>query len=242
MDMASNPYQPSSRQVDDAESGPVPHVTTSTNRQNLYRALHDFIGQSQNELSLRNGDVLDVIKRTNNGNLRSFYSSSIVYCSNSILLTLEPGWWYCQKKDGSAKGYIPGTYLTKVTSQPSYSQVASATQGLLRSGDRTVVLADGTQKAAPTAPRTNAKENLNRRGIAKTNVRGDRNHLGGNSSTQHAFKGSSMTSNASAPEGDYHRNDSGNRLREISHEDQCTYPNFHSSFDFIISPASRLPL
>lgn len=131
MDMASNTNQPSSREVDDAESSPTPRVPTSTNRRNLYLALHDFVGQSQNELSVRNGDVLDVIEGMNNGNLRSLYSSSNVYCSNSILLTLESGWWYCQKKDGSAKGFTPSSYLTKVMSQPSYSQVASAAQGLL---------------------------------------------------------------------------------------------------------------
>ena len=78
MDMASNTNQPSSREVDDAESRPTPRVPTSTNRRNLYLALHDFVGQSQNELSVRNGDVLDVIEGVNKGNLRSRYSSSNV--------------------------------------------------------------------------------------------------------------------------------------------------------------------
>lgn len=62
-----------SREVDHAESGstPSPRVTASTTRQNLFLALHDFLGQSQDELSFRNGDVLEVIEKTNNGNLRS---------------------------------------------------------------------------------------------------------------------------------------------------------------------------
>lgn len=51
------------------ESGPtlIPDVTTSTTRQNLYLALHDFIGQSQDELSLRKGDILHVVKQTDSG-------------------------------------------------------------------------------------------------------------------------------------------------------------------------------
>lgn len=95
------------------------------NRQNLYLARHDFVGQSQNELSLRNGDIVDVIETTNNGNLHSLRP---LLC---IPLTFDPGWWYCQKKDGSAKGFTPGSYLTKVPPQPSYSEVASAAPGLL---------------------------------------------------------------------------------------------------------------
>ena len=58
---------------------------------------------------------------------------SVASCSSCISLTFEPGWWYCQKKDGSAQGFTPAHYLTKVTPmpQPSYSEAVSAAQGLL---------------------------------------------------------------------------------------------------------------
>ena len=58
-----------------AESSP-----TSTNRQTLYRALHDFVGQSQTELTLRNGDIIDVIERTENGNLHSLRPLLVFSC------------------------------------------------------------------------------------------------------------------------------------------------------------------
>ena len=130
--------------------------TTPTTRQNLYIALHDFVGQSQDELSIRNGDVLDVITKANNG------------------------WWYCQKKDGSAKGYSPGSYLTEVTPEPSYGQVVSAGQ--------------------VAAFRTNAKETLSRWGL-----RGNRNHPQGNLSAQHRPKGINMTRNTTTPPSDVSR-------------------------------------
>lgn len=44
-------------------------VTSSTTRQNLYLALYDFVGQSPDQLSFRNGDVVEVIEETNNGSL-----------------------------------------------------------------------------------------------------------------------------------------------------------------------------
>ena len=59
------------------------------------------------------------------------YSSSVLCSSDYILLIFKSGWWYCQKKDGSTKGFTPGNYLTRVTPEPSYSQVASAAHGLL---------------------------------------------------------------------------------------------------------------
>ena len=57
---------PSRREVDHAGNDP-----TSTTPQNFYLALRDFVGHSQSELSVRKGDNLHIIDRTNNGKFHS---------------------------------------------------------------------------------------------------------------------------------------------------------------------------
>ncbi|CAD6587978.1 MAG: hypothetical protein ASARMPRED_003367 [Alectoria sarmentosa] len=108
---------------------PTPCVTPSPARQKLYLALYDFVGQSQDELSLRNGEVVEVMEKTENGSPHS----------------LQPCWWYCQKKDGSTKGFTPGNYLTRVTPEPSYSQVASAAHDINEHLNERFVRGKGTR-------------------------------------------------------------------------------------------------
>ena len=59
--------------VDHAKTGPDPStpVSDSTTQPFFYMALHDFVGQSHNELSVRKGDVLRVIEKNNTGNFHS---------------------------------------------------------------------------------------------------------------------------------------------------------------------------
>lgn len=64
---------------------------TSTTPQSFYLSSQDFVGQNQNELSVRKGDVLHTIDRTNSGKFHSPGPLIALYC---VLLKLRsPNIW-----------------------------------------------------------------------------------------------------------------------------------------------------
>ncbi|KAI9758001.1 MAG: hypothetical protein M4579_003237 [Chaenotheca gracillima] len=111
---------------------PPPAPPSSAPAEVIYRALYDFQGQSENELSIEKGEPIVIIQKENNG------------------------WWLAKKKSGSAQGWAPSAYLKEdETRAPPPPPPAAAPARAQRTVPTPA--ANGIQQSNGTAPRPGAK-------------------------------------------------------------------------------------
>lgn len=93
---------------------PPPPAAPPAARKETYSALYDFEGQSQNELTMKKDDIVEVVQKEGNGNIslsRPLRSQKLADCSL--------GWWLAKKLDGSSQGWAPSAYLKEETQRPA---------------------------------------------------------------------------------------------------------------------------
>ncbi|KAK4691142.1 hypothetical protein P7C71_g5798, partial [Lecanoromycetidae sp. Uapishka_2] len=74
---------------------PPPPAAPPAAKKDGYKALYDFAGQSQNELTLVKDEVVEVLQKEGNG------------------------WWLAKKLDGSSQGWAPSAYLVEAAPAPA---------------------------------------------------------------------------------------------------------------------------
>jgi len=92
---------------------PPPPAAPSAVKKDTFKALYDFAGQSQNELTLRKDEIIEVLQRESNGMI-IFNILSTCYMLTSVL-----GWWLAKKLDGSSQGWTPSAYLVEEAPKPT---------------------------------------------------------------------------------------------------------------------------
>ena len=124
---------------------PPPPQPPPAAKKDTYRALYDFTGQTASELAISKDDLLEIIKKENNGRPRlSAFRRTIV------ILKCFSGWWLAKKLDTSEQGWTPSAYLKEevvapVAARPPPPPVPPSTNG---AAPRPVTAA----KAKPTPP------------------------------------------------------------------------------------------
>ncbi|WPH02692.1 Hypothetical protein R9X50_00555800 [Acrodontium crateriforme] len=73
---------------------PPPPVTAAPPAEPQFKALYDFVGQTNGELSLKAGEIIAITQKENNG------------------------WWLGRRLDHSASGWAPAAYLEEVKQAP----------------------------------------------------------------------------------------------------------------------------
>ncbi|KAL8700696.1 MAG: hypothetical protein Q9224_000844 [Gallowayella concinna] len=104
---------------------PPPAAAPPAVQKDTYKALYEFPGQSEIELTVAKDEVIEVIRKEPNG------------------------WWLSRKLDGSAQGWAPSAYLTpevvKPTPPPAPPAAPSSHPPPLTNG----VVANGTSRPTP---------------------------------------------------------------------------------------------
>ncbi|CZR64530.1 uncharacterized protein PAC_14428 [Phialocephala subalpina] len=77
---------------------PPPATTTAVQ----YRAMYDFTGQNEHEATVKEGDVIEVIEKT------------------------ESGWWLV--RFGGKLGWLPGAYVEEISTPTSETGVSSSSR------------------------------------------------------------------------------------------------------------------
>ncbi|MCJ1306590.1 class II myosin [Agyrium rufum] len=101
-------------------------------KQNIYRVLYDFNGQSGAEMSLKEGQLLEVLKQEGNG------------------------WWLAKKLDGTGEGWTPSAYLKQEPSAPMASRptpppAAPPAATATTNGTRPITTPNGSAAGRPAA-------------------------------------------------------------------------------------------
>jgi myosin-1 len=97
---------------------PGPPAAPPAPKEPTYKALYDFAGQSAGELSIREGEIILVTQKENNGTYTCMYWWSHVTCwSKANDETI--GWWLASRLDKSASGWAPSAYLEEVQHKPA---------------------------------------------------------------------------------------------------------------------------
>ncbi len=102
----------SASSVDRALPPPPPAAPTAA-KKGTYRALYDFEGQSQNELTVKKDDIVEVVQKEGNGKGSHIYKSGPHHS-----LILSSGWWLAKKLDSSFQGWTPSAYLKEEALRP----------------------------------------------------------------------------------------------------------------------------
>lgn len=83
---------------------PPPPVSSPTPKKPTAKALYDFNSDQANELSVRAGEIVQIVSREGNGKLATSF------CDEDLLLT-SAGWWLCMNLGSSVQGWAPEAYL-----------------------------------------------------------------------------------------------------------------------------------
>lgn len=74
---------------------PPPPAAAPKDAQPTFKAVYEFNGQSQNEMSLKKDELIIIQNKEGNG------------------------WWLAKRKDGSASGWVPSAYIEEVKPAPA---------------------------------------------------------------------------------------------------------------------------
>ncbi|KAL2041549.1 hypothetical protein N7G274_005931 [Stereocaulon virgatum] len=74
---------------------PPPPAAPPATKKDTYRALYDFAGQSEIELTLSKDEIIEVLKKEGNG------------------------WWLAKKLDGTSQAWVPSAYLVEEAPKPT---------------------------------------------------------------------------------------------------------------------------
>ncbi|KAL8704549.1 MAG: hypothetical protein Q9201_002284 [Fulgogasparrea decipioides] len=132
----------SASSVTRAPPPPPPPAAPPAVQKDTYRALYDFVGQSETELTLTKDEIIEVARKEPNG------------------------WWLSKRLDGSAQGWTPSAYLTPHEAPkptPPLAPPAAApishpsqptTNGIIPNGTSARPTAATRAKPTPPAPPT----------------------------------------------------------------------------------------
>ena len=127
---------------------PPPPAAPPAAEQNIYRVLYDFTGQTEGELTIAKDDLLEILKKENNGT-KPIIRQSKRYNTNTVT-----GWWLAKKVSTGAQAWAPSAYLKEELPPPAAARAPPppppappATNGIASSRPATAAA-----KAKPTPP------------------------------------------------------------------------------------------
>ncbi|KAI9698497.1 MAG: class II myosin [Candelina mexicana] len=133
---------------------PPPPPAPPAPKEPTYRALYDFTGQNENELTLTKDEIVTIVQKETNG------------------------WWLAKKRNSSAQAWTPSAYLEEVISKPNLPPPPPAqaprtipapspiTNGIAANG-----AAKAGAKAKPTPPAPPAKRPGAKKPLAPSTAR-----------------------------------------------------------------------
>ncbi|KAL8739538.1 MAG: hypothetical protein Q9190_007668 [Brigantiaea leucoxantha] len=74
---------------------PPPPAAPAAAKKDTYKALYEFSGQTQNELSVQKDEIVEILQKEGNG------------------------WWLAKKLTSSSQGWVPSAYLVEASSKPA---------------------------------------------------------------------------------------------------------------------------
>ncbi|KAF1975206.1 hypothetical protein BU23DRAFT_459195 [Bimuria novae-zelandiae CBS 107.79] len=89
---------------------PPPPAAPLAPKEPTYKAIYDFQGQSDGELSLTKNEIILITQKEGNGT-----TSNSRWRRNANILV---GWWLASRLDKSASGWAPSAYLEEVINKP----------------------------------------------------------------------------------------------------------------------------
>lgn len=90
---------------------PPPPPAAAAAPKDQFKALYDFQGQTNGEMSLKAGEIIVVTQKEGNG--KSSHSTFLYSITDSSL-----GWWLARRLDSSGSGWTPAAYLEEVKQAP----------------------------------------------------------------------------------------------------------------------------
>ncbi|KAI9840971.1 MAG: class II myosin [Sclerophora amabilis] len=112
---------------------PAPPSAPAAPAEPTFRALYDFEGQRDNELSIKKDELIIVIRKDNNG------------------------WWLAKRLDGSSQGWAPSAYLKEEETRPPPPPPAAPPARTTRTVPLPPPAANGVEQANGTVPRPGAR-------------------------------------------------------------------------------------
>ncbi|KAL8806713.1 MAG: hypothetical protein Q9223_004611 [Gallowayella weberi] len=106
---------------------PPPAAAPPAVQKDTYKALYEFPGQSEIELTIAKDEIIEVIRKEPNG------------------------WWLSKKLDGSAQGWAPSAYLTPEVYKPTPPPAPPAAPSSHPPPAMNGVVANGTSRPTPAA-------------------------------------------------------------------------------------------
>ena len=95
---------------------PPPAAPPAARPKNMAKALYDFAGQKENELTLKAGDLVEIVQEENNGKPLYIYISKMNIPVCKLLIHSGTGWWLAKRGDQQA--WVPSAYVEKQAAPP----------------------------------------------------------------------------------------------------------------------------
>ena len=125
---------------------PSPAVPPPAAQQNIYRALFDFTGQTEGELTIVADDLLEVIKKEGNG------MNPTLTQLKSVIVNISTGWWLAKRISTGVQAWAPSAYLKEEAPPPAAARAPPPPPPAPPATNGTGRPAAAAAKAKPTPP------------------------------------------------------------------------------------------
>lgn len=97
---------------------PPPPAAPPAKAKIMAKVLYDFAGQKENELTIRTGDMVEIVQKENNGKPNPLlYSLPQPYHVHMIANNQPTGWWLAKNAGGQA--WVPAAYVEEQAQAPA---------------------------------------------------------------------------------------------------------------------------